>query len=102
MNHGHGPSISVTMIMFSPFVSSLMDCHGGIRLSSFVIAELIITNENVDLPYFGGPWIDYQCHSVSGTTIIVTTISVWSRPRARPMRRSYFFGVGVQCNVLFL
>ena len=84
MDHGHGRSISVTMIMASWFVSRPMECHGGIRFSSFVIAEPIIANKNVDLPYFGGPWTDYQCHS--GTTIIVTTISVRSRPR--PMRLS--------------
>ena len=35
---------------------------GGIRLSGFVLAWLK-ANENVDLPYFGGPWTDYQCHS---------------------------------------
>ena len=69
LNHGHGRSISVTMIMSSSFGSRQMDCHGRIRFSSFVIAELIIANENVDLPYFGGPWGDYQCHN--GTTTIV-------------------------------
>ena len=79
MDHGLGWSISVTMIMSSWFMSRPMDCHGGIRFSSFVIAELIIANVNADLPYFGGPWMDYQCHS--GTTIIVTTVSVQSRPR---------------------
>ena len=84
MDHGHVRSISVTMIMSSSFVSCPMDCHGRIRCFSFVIAELIIANENVDLPYFGGPWTDYQCHN--GTTIIVITISVRSRPR--PMRPS--------------
>ena len=35
---------------------------GGIRLSSFVLAGFI-ANENVDLPYFGGPWTDYRCNS---------------------------------------
>ena len=35
---------------------------GGIRLSGFVLAGCI-ANENVDLPYSGGPWTDYQCHS---------------------------------------
>ena len=84
MDCGHGRSISVTVIMSSSFVSRPMDCHGGIQFSSFVIAELITANENVDLPYFGGPWMDYQCHS--GTTIIATTISVRRRPR--PMRLS--------------
>ena len=84
MDHGHGQSISITMIMFSSFVSRPMDCHGGIQFSSFVISELIIANENVDLPDFGGPWADYQCHN--GTTITVTTISVRSKPR--PMRLS--------------
>ena len=72
------------MIMSSSFVSRPMDCHGRIQFSSFVIAELITANENVDLSYFGGPWTDYQCHS--GTTTIVTTISIRSRPR--PMRLS--------------
>ena len=82
MDYGYGRSISVTMIMSSSFVSWPIDCRGGIQLSSFVIAELIAASLNVDLPYFSGPWTHYQCHS--GTTIIVTTISVWSRPR--PMR----------------
>ena len=79
MDHGHGRSISVPMIMSSSFVSRPMDCHGGIRIYSFVIAELVIANENVGLPYFGRPWTNYQCHS--GTTVIVTTISVRSKPR---------------------
>ena len=35
---------------------------GGIRLSDFILAGFI-ANENVDLPHFGGPWTDYQCHS---------------------------------------
>ena len=35
---------------------------GGIRLSGFVLAGFI-ASENVNLPYFGGPWTDYQCHS---------------------------------------
>ena len=35
---------------------------GGIRLSGFVLAGFI-ASENVDFPYFGGPWMDYQCHS---------------------------------------
>ena len=74
----------MSMIMSSSFVSRPMDCHGGIRLSSFVIADLIIANENVDLPYFGKRWTDYQCHSE--TTIIVTTVSGQSRPR--PMQLS--------------
>ena len=38
-----------------------------IRLPSFVPAGLNIANENKDLPYFGGPWTDYQCYS--GTTV---------------------------------
>ena len=63
MDHGHGRSISVTMIMSSSFVSRPIDCHGGIRLPRFVLAELIIANRNVNLPYFGGPWTDYHCHS---------------------------------------
>ena len=37
---------------------------GGIRLSGFVLAGFI-ASENVDYPYFGGPWMDYQCHSES-------------------------------------
>ena len=35
-----------------------VDCDhddGGIRLSGFVLAGFIVPNENVDLPYFGGP-----------------------------------------------
>ena len=35
---------------------------GEIRLSGFVLAGFI-ASENVDLPYFGGPWMDYKCHS---------------------------------------
>ena len=35
---------------------------GGIQLCGFVLAGFI-ANENVDLPYFGGPWTDYQSHS---------------------------------------
>ena len=35
---------------------------GGIRLSGFVLAGFI-GSENVDFPYFGGPWMDYQSHS---------------------------------------
>ena len=35
---------------------------GGIRLSGFVLSGFIAI-ENVDLPYFDGPWMDYQCHS---------------------------------------
>ena len=35
---------------------------GGIRLSGFVLAGFI-ASKNVDFPYFGGPWMDYQCHS---------------------------------------
>ena len=79
MDCGHGRSMSITMIMSSSFVSRPMDCHGGIRFSSSVIAELITANENVDLPYFGGPWMDYQCHS--GTTITETTIWLSARKK---------------------
>ena len=35
---------------------------GGIRLSGFVLAGFI-ASKNVDFPYFGGPWMDYQCDS---------------------------------------
>ena len=35
---------------------------GGSRLSRFVLAG-VIASEYVNLPYFGGPWTDYQCHS---------------------------------------
>ena len=31
------------------FASRPMDYHGGIRFSSFIIAELIVANENEDL-----------------------------------------------------
>ena len=51
------------MIMSSSFVSGPMDCHGGIRLSSFILAGVFTANGNVDLPCFGGPWADHQCHS---------------------------------------
>ena len=55
---------------------------GGIRLASFVLAGLMIANENVDLPYFGGPWTDYQCHRETTSNYIIS--SEYSRPR--PMR----------------
>ena len=35
---------------------------GGVRLSGFVLAGFIGT-ENAHLPYFEGPWTDYECHS---------------------------------------
>ena len=35
---------------------------GGIRLSGFILAGFI-ASKNVNLPYFGGPWTDYQCDS---------------------------------------
>ena len=58
MDHGHGRSISVTMIM--PVVCS-DHVDGRIQLSGFVLAGFI-ASENVDLPCFGGPSTDYQCH----------------------------------------
>ena len=76
MAHGHGRNISVcsvTMIMLSSLVTRPMDCHGGISLSSFVLAGLIIANENVDLPHFGGPWTDYQCHSGTTNNYIISS-----------------------------
>ena len=36
--------------------------NGKIRFSGFILAGFI-ANENVNLPYFGGPWMDYQCHN---------------------------------------
>ena len=45
---------------------------GGIRFSGFVLAGFI-ASENVNFPYFGGPWMDYQCHSE--TTIISSEYS---------------------------
>ena len=36
-----------------------------------------VANKNVDLPYFGGPWTDYQCDG--GTTSGYITSS--DRPR---------------------
>ena len=35
---------------------------GGVRHSGYVLAGFI-ASENVDLPYFGEPLTDYQCHS---------------------------------------
>ena len=35
---------------------------GGIRLSGFVLAGFI-ASKNVNFPYFGGPWMNYLCHS---------------------------------------
>ena len=63
MVHCHEQSISVTMTMPSLFVTRKMDCHGGIRLSSFVLGGLIIADKNVGLQCFVGAWTDYQCHS---------------------------------------
>ena len=34
----------------------------AIQHSGFILAGFI-ASENVDLPCFGGPWTDYQCHS---------------------------------------
>ena len=34
----------------------------AIQRSGFILAGFI-AGENVDLPCFGGPWTDYQCHS---------------------------------------
>ena len=42
---------------------------GGIRLSGFILAGFI-ANENVDLPYFGGPWTDYQCHNETTSNLL--------------------------------
>ena len=60
MDNGHGQSISVTVILHALVICDHVD--GGIRLSGFILAEFI-ASKNVDLPYFGGPWTDYQCHS---------------------------------------
>ena len=57
---------------------------GGIRLSSLVLAGLMIANENVNLPYFGGPWKDYHCHSE-------TTGNYQFGVQYRPMRLPNFW-----------
>ena len=59
MEHGHGRSISITMIMPSSVTKSMAEFD---FLAAFFLAGFI-ARENVDLPYFGGPWTDYQCHS---------------------------------------
>ena len=54
---------------------------GGIRLSGFVLAGFI-ASENVDFPYFGGPWMDY--HNISVTVkrqVTIDTLSVRSTLR---------------------
>ena len=79
MDHGHGRSISVTIIMSSSSLTRSMESHGGIRPSSFVLAGLIIANENVDLPYFGGPWTDYQCRSGTTGKYIISSEHSWPR-----------------------
>ena len=59
MDHGHGRRRSIKDH------HALVVCDhvdGGIRLSGFVLAGFI-ASENVDFPYFGGPWMDYQCDS---------------------------------------
>ena len=59
---------------------------GGIRLSGFILAGFM-ASKNADLLYFGGPWMDYQCHSE--TTSNPATLSVRSTvTRPRPMRLS--------------
>ena len=72
LDHGHRQSISVTVTMLLSFVTRPMHCHGGTRLSNFVLLGPIIANENSDLPYFGGLWTDYQCHSGTTITIYIT------------------------------
>ena len=59
MDHGHRRSISVTMIMPSSSVTTSM---AEFNFLVFILAGFI-ASENVDLPYFGGPWMDSQCHS---------------------------------------
>ena len=57
-----GVSVSVTI---NDHVLDLVVCDhvdGGIRLSSFILAGFI-ASENADLLYCGGPWRNYQCHS---------------------------------------
>ena len=72
MDKGHGRSINVRMIMPSSFVTRQMNN----RLSTFVPAGLIIADENVDFPYFGGPWTDH-CVTVEQP---VTTLSIRTMP----------------------
>ena len=67
----------LTCPILSPYLSepwSWMECNnyhvlvvcdhvdGGIRLSGFILAGFM-ASKNADLLYFGGPWMDYQCHS---------------------------------------
>ena len=83
MDHGDGRSINVTMI--TP--SSSVTVDGEIRLSGFIISGFI-ASENVDLPYFGGPWKDYQCHSETTSNQLHYLVFL-------------LFNFHVQCEVLF-
>ena len=85
MDHGNGRSISVTKIMPLFVVCDHVD--GGIRLSDFVLARFI-ASENVDFPDFGGPWMDYQCHSETTSNSIHYQFGVHYVTRNRPMRLS--------------
>ena len=87
MDHGHRQSFSVTKIM--PLSSHICDhVDGGIRLSGFVHAGFI-AGENVNFPYFVGPWMDYQCHSEMTSNWIHYQFRVhYDSIRPRPMRLS--------------
>ena len=54
-------------------------------------------NENVDLPYFCGPWTDYHCCSETTDNYIISL--EYSGPR--PMQLSLFLEFDIQCKVLF-
>ena len=97
MDHGHGHQRSI----------SIRSCtcrrdhvNGRIRLPGFVLAGFI-SSENVDFPYFGGPWMDYQCHSETTSNWIHYQFGVHYVTRPRPMQLSKFLDFEVQCEVLF-
>ena len=89
MDHGHGRSFSDGVTKIMPLSSHVFDhVDGGIRLSGFVLAGFI-ASENVNFPYFGGPWMDYQCHSETTSNWIHYQLGVqYVSTRPRPMRLS--------------
>ena len=90
--------------MLSPYLSGSwswteFQCHkdhalvvcdhvdGGIRLSGFVHAGSI-ASKNVNFPYFGGPWMNYLCHSETTSNWIHYQFGVQYVTGPRPMRLS--------------
>ena len=72
----------------------------AIQHSGFILAGFI-ASENVDLPCFGGPWIDYQCHSETTSNQLHYQFGVQLQglgPCGFPV---FSFDFHVQCEVLF-